>query len=256
MGIAEATDLDKSNGIYVLIQSSDGTVTKVLQETEQQVLNNDNLSTTAIYKPDKRLIIRESRHVPPRKNLATKDSPKEVRSILRTPPSRRNSGHHRRSVSLPTSFLSSSILSPVFDYFNTTSLDYPRRDVPTNQKNVRFSLPDDEEGEKECAAAVDDIEEARCRLSCLFGDDVPKKTHRRTQAQICMQEVIFELDVNDFLFFSNEEGSRVQVPTLISFKTRNDNSCHGQHLPDPPTSPKHHNSPHHHRRSRQYSFTV
>lgn len=250
MGIAEITDLDKSNGTYVLIQSSDGAVTKVLQETEHSP-NTDNLSTAAIHKPDKRLIMRESRHASPRKNQATDDSSKEVRSILRNPPSRRNMAHHRRSVSLPTSFLCSSILSPVFDYFNAASLNSSRQDVPPSPKNVRFSLPNDEDGEQEFIAEVDaGIEAARCRLSCLFGEDVYKKTHRRSQARMCMNEIIFELDVNDFLFFSNdEEGSLVQVPTLISFKTRKDDSSSGK-------SAKRPNSPHHHRRSREYSFTV
>jgi hypothetical protein len=254
MGIIEATDLYRNKGIYVLIQSSDGTVTNVLRETEQVPYTNDNLSTTAIDNPDKRLIIKRRRHVSPQNNQANQDTPKEVRSILRSPPTRRNRGH-RRSASLSTSFLSSSILSPVFDYFNTTSLDSPRKDLSPKKKSVQFSLPNDEDGEAYTADVDTDLEAARCRLSCLFREDVYKKTHRRTQARMCMKEIIFGLDVNDFCFFSNEEG--VQIPTLISFKTRNDDSSSGQHFTEQPKSPKHHNNiPHHYRRSRQYSFTV
>jgi hypothetical protein len=253
MGIIEATDLYRNEGIYVLIQSSDGTVTNVLKETEQVPYTNDNLSTTAIDNPDKRLIIKRSRHVSAQNNQANQDTHKEVRSILRSPPTRRNRGH-RRSASLSTSFLSSSILSPVFDYFNTTSLDSSTKDLSQKKKSVQFSLPNDEDSDAYTANVDTDLEAARCRLSCLFGEDVYKKTHRRTQARMCMKEIIFGLDVNDFCFFLNEEG--VQIPTLISFKTRNGDSSSGQHFTDQPKSPKHHNIPHHYRRSRQYSFTV
>lgn len=228
--------------------------TKVLVE-EERLTDDSNLSTRAIHQLDNRILERRHRHSSRHRHAAIQDPPKQVQGILRSPDSRRNSsGHHRRTSSLSNSILSSSILSPVFDYFGTAALVSSNKDVASNQKSVRFSLSEDEYGDKSSNADID-MDTARCRLRFLFADanDTPIKTHRRMHARMCMHDIIFGLDINDFHFFSNDE--EVYIPTLIVFKPTNHDFSRRQDSPGPPKIPKH-DSPHHHRRSRQYSFTV
>lgn len=245
--------VDNTSNGFGLVKSPSGTANG---NTSKAPKEPDNLSTTAIHKPDERILKKRSRHTPQQRNQAIQDSPKEVASILRSPSSRRNCSHRRRTSSLSNSILTSSILSPVFDYFSTASLVSSSREKASNQKSVRFSRPDEEVDDEPRFAVDVDVDAAPCRLSFLFGDvdNTPKKTHRRTHARMCTNDLIFGLDINDFRFLSNDE--EIFIPTMIVFKTPNHDINRGQHSQaDPPKRPKD-NMLHHRRRSREYSFTV
>jgi hypothetical protein len=136
-----------------------------------------------------------------------------------TPPAPRSSLRHRaacklrssdRRTSTPSSFFSFSTLSSICGYFGPVSLFSPSEvnEVATKKKHVRFSFIDDGE-------TIDD--RAARRLSFLLDDKGSSKpTHRRSLAYMSMNDILFELDTNDYY----PDGPATDVPTLIVFRRK------------------------------------
>ena len=222
-------DMNTDKGVASSVTGSSGVVED--RKQTQLYLFDDDLSTTAIHQSVEHRPARHREHIPNQRNERIQDSPREFRSILRSPPPRGNSRHHLRSPSLTSSILSSSILSSVY------SLVSPSKENTKSETRVRFSFPDTEaEFYSSCR-----------RLSILVDDkETITKVHRRSPARMCMLDILFELDINDF----HPDNKKVSIPTLLVIKRKNHASrCHSSQREHPkPRSP--------HQRRTRYAFTV
>lgn len=197
------------------------------QESRRHPTQDDTSSTKAIGQPKPKEYVHAQGK---RREYNRQGSTVPVRSIMRTPPPRqRNSEQHRRSSPLSDSFFSSSILNSVYNYFSPSSLFSPDNNGSSTdsestkrRRNVSFSLLDNH-------ADNDDF----CRRQLNFLDKDHQdyavgRTHRRCRAHMCMNDILFELDIFDFDPSTNRDD--VSIPTLIVFKTRKTcESSYGRH---------------------------
>jgi hypothetical protein len=196
---------DKDTGVVGTTESVNGS-SKAAVWKKWKGRTEENVSTAAVHQPLQYTpikSIRSSSTVQGRVRDEGHDdleTPPATRSSLRTPPSR-NSDRHTSTAS---SFFSSSILTSICGYFGPRSLFSSGEDtgVVTKKKHVRFSLIN---------SNTTSPDAARRRLS----DEVPvpaKPKHRRSPARMSMNDILFELDINDF-----SPDTPTDVPTLIVF---------------------------------------